>query len=320
MKNIQPAIHREWKRGFKLAVKESNENKFIGGRATTVGASDIGGCLRQAYLGKVDNKMDSLPLEHILKMERGSIAETIVSKGLDSAKIETFDQVRLAHPEHPEYVCHIDFLLKGEDSLHILEVKTTNLEVSEPYESWVLQVIFQMTLLKLNYPGMTITASILALDLNSGWSEEFPVEYSDILYQLVMKKSQTLSNAITNKVEPEPAIQNYCGSCSYKMDCPVIVSEDSIDAKDLPKDIVTLIEEVKLLKQQDKLKKAKEKELKQILLGLNATNVILDDIITTISTNKGRISFDSKKFESEHPSQYQQYIKQGQPTTVLKVA
>ena len=145
MKNIQPAIHKEWQRGFKLAVKEENESKFIGGRSTTVGASDIGGCLRQAYLGKVDNKMDSLPLKHILKMERGSIAETIVSKGLDSAKIETYDQVRLAHPDYPEYVCHIDFLLKGEDSLHILEVKTTNLEVSEPYESWVLQVIFQMT-------------------------------------------------------------------------------------------------------------------------------------------------------------------------------
>jgi len=176
-----------------------------------------------------------------------------------------------------------------------------------------------MTLLKSTYPGISVTASILALDLNSGWSEEFAVEYSDILHDLVMKKSETLHQAILNKEEPAPAIQNYCSICSHKMTCSAL-TRDAIEAKDLPVDIITLIHEIKALKQQDKVKKAKEKELKEILIGINATNIILDDIITSVRTNKGRVSFDSKRFESEHPSQYQQYIKEGEPTTVLKVA
>ena len=182
---MQPAIYKEWQRGFKQSVQEKSAKKFIGGRSNTVGASDIGGCLRKSYLGKIHNDIENEPFGSLIKMERGSIAEVIVAKGLASAGIETFDQVRLTHPDYEEYVCHIDFLLKGEDSLHILEVKTTNLEISEPYESWVLQVVFQMSLLKLNYPGFTITASVLALDLNSGWSEEFPVEYSDVLHNLL---------------------------------------------------------------------------------------------------------------------------------------
>ena len=156
MSKIQPAIHKEWQRGFKLAVQEESSKKFIGGRSTTVGASDIGGCLRKSYLGKIHNDFEHAPLDTLIKMERGSISEEIVAKGLSSAGIETFDQVRLTHPDNEDYVCHIDFLLKGEDSLHILEVKTTSLEVSEPYESWVLQVIFQMSLLKLNIQALPL--------------------------------------------------------------------------------------------------------------------------------------------------------------------
>jgi len=319
MNKLQPAIHKEWQRGFKLAVQKANIAKFIGGRATTVGASDIGGCLRKSYLGKIHNDFESTPLDSLIKMERGSIAEEIVSKGLKSAVIETFDQVRLVHPNNENYVCHIDFLLKGEDSLHILEVKTTNLAVSEPYDSWVLQVIFQMSLLQLNYPGFTITASILALDLNSGWSKEFPVEYSNVLHDLVMQRSHTLHSAIQNKEEPEPAIQNYCGICSHKMNCPALVN-GAVEAKDLPDDVITLIAEVKALKTQDKLKKAKEKELKEILLGIGVSKIVSNDIITSIITNKGRVTFDSKTFQTEHPQQFEQYTKHGQPTTVLKVA
>jgi CRISPR-associated exonuclease Cas4 len=318
-KTMQPTIHHEWERGFKQSVQKANIAKFIGGRASTVGASDIGGCLRKSYLGKIHNDLENAPLDSIIKMERGSIAEEIVAKGLKSAGIETFDQVRLTHPGNESYVCHIDFLLKGEDSLHILEVKTTNLAVSEPYESWVLQVIFQISLLQLNYPGFTITASVLAIDLNSGWSEEFPIEYSNVLHDLVMQRSHALHSAIQNKEEPEPAIQNYCGLCSHKMDCPALVN-GAVEAKDLPDDVITLIIEVKALKVQDKLKKSKEKELKEILVGMGVCKVISDDIITSIITNKGRVSFDSKTFQSEHPEQFEQYIKQGQPTTVLKVA
>lgn len=316
---IQPSIHREWKRGFKQSVQKANIAKFIGGRATTVGASDIGGCLRKSYLGKIQNDFEHTPLDTLIKMERGSIAEEIVSKGLSSAGIETFDQVRLTHPDNEDYVCHIDFLLKGEDSLHILEVKTTNHEVSEAYESWVLQVIFQMSLLQLNYPGFSITASVLAIDLNSGWSEEFPVEYSDVLHNLAMERSHTLYSAIHNKEEPAPSIQNYCGICSHKMTCSALIN-GAVEAKELPDDIITLIREIKALKVQDKIKKSKEKELKEILMGIGVSKIISDDIVTSITTNKGRISFDSKSYQSEHPDEYQMYLKEGQPTTVLKVA
>ena len=319
MNKLQPAIHKEWQRGFKQSIQKANIAKFIGGRATTVGASDIGGCLRKSYLGKIHNDIVNEPFGSLVKMERGSIAEEIVAKGLKSAGIETFDQVRLTHPDNEDYIYHIDFLLKGEDSLHILEMKTTNLEVSEPYESWVLQVIFQMSLLKLNYPGFTITASVLAIDLNSGWSEEFPIEYSDVLHDLVMERSHTLYSAIQNKEEPEPSIQNYCGICSHKMSCSALINR-AIEAKDLPDDIIILIKEIKALKAQDKIKKSKEKELKEILIGIGISKIVSDDIITSITTNKGRVSFDSKAYKKDHPDEYTMYLKQGQPTTVLKVA
>ena len=59
MKDLRPAIHKEWERGFKLAVQQENNTKFVGGRATTVGASDIGGCLRKSFLDKVNNNIYS---------------------------------------------------------------------------------------------------------------------------------------------------------------------------------------------------------------------------------------------------------------------
>ena len=80
MNKLQPAIHKEWQRGFKQSVQKANIAKFIGGRATTVGASDIGGCLRKSYLGKIHNDLENAPLDSIIKMERGSIAEEIVAK------------------------------------------------------------------------------------------------------------------------------------------------------------------------------------------------------------------------------------------------
>jgi hypothetical protein len=103
------------------------------------------------------------------------------------------------------------------------------------------------------------------------------------------------------------------------MNCPALVN-GAVDAKDLPADVITLIAEVKALKTQDKLKKSKEKELKEVLVGIGVGKVVSDDIITSIITNKGRVSFDSKTFQSEHPEQFEKYTKQGQPTTVLKVA
>ena len=134
-----------------------------------------------------------------------------------------------------------------------------------------------------------------------------------------MQRSETLHSAIQNKEEPEPAIQNYCSICSHKMDCPALVN-GAVEAKDLPGDVITLITEVKALKRQDKVKKAKEKELKEILIDIGVSKVISDDIITSITTNKGRVTFDSKAYEKEHPDEYTMYLKQGQPTTVLKVA
>ena len=309
-----------FEKGFRKSISSDTINKFgLNGRVDTVGASDIGGCLRQSFLQKSDDKTAHIEISKLIKMQRGNIAENLVTKALKELEIEFYEQVEIKDPDNPSFKCHIDYLIKHNDYLHILEMKTTSEPLLEPYSSWIFQVQFQLKLLQKNYQGFNLTASIFAMDLNSGWYDEFDVEKNSELADIATTNANTLLKAIETKQEPKATLQNYCFLCDYRYNCNELLKE-SIDEKSLPDDVVNLIKEVKILKANDKIKKQKESKLKEIMQVLPSNKITVDGIVATLSHTKGRTIFDTKGFKEKHNSLYQQFISQSAPSYKLKVA
>lgn len=303
--------------GLQKAVNKETINKFgLKGRGDRIGSSDIGGCLRKSYLDKV--KRLSPSIENIIRMQRGNIAENMVHKALQEANVEFFEQVHIKSDLEP-FSATIDFLIKEENELNILEVKTVSSMVEEPYQNWILQVAFQEGILRENYPNLEINSFVLAIDVNSGWYEVFHIETNPTIFSIALAQAKDLKESIDTKIEPKAEMQLYCSSCEYKINCPIMgkidISEDEISP-----DIKYLIKEVKGLKEVDKIKKSKEKELKETIEAMNIKRLLVDEINVSLVTVNGKASFDTKGLQTENGELFNKYSKQGKSYSYLKVS
>ncbi|WP_299548702.1 hypothetical protein [uncultured Helicobacter sp.] len=130
-----------WTKNFKEVLeKESFES--LGDRSLYVGSSDISGCLRKSYLQKLANKEASI--EQSIVFQRGHLAESLVKKGFGNLPFKKQYEVK---SNDGTFKSHIDFLIENKEEAIIVECKSLSSSVESPYDSWVLQVQFQMSLL-----------------------------------------------------------------------------------------------------------------------------------------------------------------------------
>ena len=286
-------------------VLDIESKDSLGDRSTYIGASDIGGCPYKTVMSKKN------PLVYDLKQQiifqRGHLAENLVSKMLDGLNVE--DQLEvLGEIDQIQLKAHLDKLIKAKDKCVIVEVKTVSAPIEEPYESWVLQVTYQMGLLMQEQcnSNKVVEAYVLALDLNSGWVKPFKIEFDDGLFDICLSKAQHLDDAMKGLVEPKAIIQNYCSTCHFKMQCP----KQGRFAEDLPEDVKKDLEFIKNSKLMAKESRLRENRVKAYLVntGIEKGKDTRSDTVVTVKEQETS-RFDTKAFMRDYPELYAQYIK-----------
>jgi len=69
-----------------------------------------------------------------------------------------------------------------------------------------------------------------------------------------------------------------------------------------------------------KIKKSKEKELKETIESMNIKRLLVDEINVSLVTVNGKTSFDTKGLQAENGELFNKYSKQGKSYSYLKVS
>lgn len=280
-------------------VLDSETKKTLGDRNTYIGASDIGGCPYKTVMSKRNPPVHSLKQQIIF--QRGHLAENLVSKMLDGLPVVDQFEI-LGEIDDAQLKAHLDKLIKSKDWCVIIEVKTTSAPVESPYESWVMQVQLQMGMM-LEECNHDVEAYILAIDLNSGWLKTFKIEFNDALFEVCLTKAKHIKDAMAGRCEPKALIQNYCGSCPFKMQCP----KQGQFAEELPHDLKLDLDFIKRSKEMAKESKLRENRVKKYLIEMGIESGKDEDTQTVVSVKKQNSTrLDIEALKIKYPEIYKE--------------
>jgi len=296
-------------------LDEQTKNE-LGDRSRYIGASDIGGCLRKAFLTKQQKPEYSIA-QHIV-FERGHITEGLVEKMLRGTAYKTQIEVSDNADNGFPIKAHIDFLVENKKECVIIEAKSTSIPVNEPYESWVLQTQLQIgLLLKERKNNKKVRGYVIAIDVNTGWYKTFIVDFNKTLFNIAMSNANTIANALMTNKCPEASIQMYCSKCPFKGDCPAITKGTD---KQLPIHIKSNVYKLKTLQKVD----SEIKQLKKELLNfMEATNTDIaksgNAIVQLCKSESDNYDIDNGKLRIEQPEIYAKYRKPNKGFSYLKI-
>lgn len=291
---------------LKTINQESKES--LGDRSKYIGASDVGGCPFKTIKEKLEKP--EYGVEKHLVFQRGHIAEEIVAKMINGVPYKRQFELKGEIDNFP-LIAHLDFLIKGKTRSVIVEAKTVKEQINEPYESWILQVQFQMGLLlnEIQDENHQIEAYIVAMDINEGWYKIFKIDFNDDLFLMALNKANHLVDCLTKGEKPKAIIQNYCSTCPFIKECP----KQGCFATELPDNMKEDLKAIKAHKKQDKVIKQKEDALKEYLIntGLEKAKIDDEDFSVVISCKESVSNrFDTNAFKKDHPELAQQYLKE----------
>jgi len=299
----------------KALKKATFEN--LGNRSEYVGGSDIGGCLRKSYLDKkVDVEYD---LATLIRFQRGHIAEGIVESMLDGLNPTKQLEVKMG-TNGIALKAHIDFSLENKDEIVIIEAKSVNSSVDEPFLSWILQVQYQMFMLR-STTNKNVRAYIVAINLNTGWFKSFEIERNKNLTQIAIDNAETLVKALKENKEPQAKEQLYCSTCPHKATCP-LMNKGINEEKALQGD---LLEVGKKLIELNAKKKELEKELdekktiiEEYMRAFELKKLKVDESFISLSNDTQSTSFDTKALQTKEPELYNELFEKYQKASKRK--
>ncbi len=235
----------------------SNE---LGDRSTYVGASDIGACQRRAVLSKIDPRPHSLA--ELLRFRRGHIAEDIIAESLEHSRRFRFErQYELEENDPVPVKAHLDFVFWGRDSVGVLEVKAPRSIPSSVYDSWEMQLYFQMGLLQ-EKTGLPVKGGILVVDLFEGTLKLYNgYRPNEEIFQGLKVRAKQIWDAVNGEATPEIETGPLCGYCGYIKECPAFLADE---IPELSAEAVRLRE----LKEQKKLLDAEIRQRSQQILKI----------------------------------------------------
>ncbi len=272
----------------------------LGDRSKYIGASDIGSCLRKAYLGKVQHVEHDIA-QHIV-FQRGHIAEELVAKMLHGTPYKTQVEVTGKAENGYDIKAHIDFVVDFGAECVVVEAKSTSIPVEDPYDSWILQVQMQMGLLKSQCDGKSVRGYVIAIDVNTGWFKTFEVLPNKVLFEIAMKNANILAEALKKNEEPEPEIQLYCSKCPFKGTCSAISNLEC--ETDLPKDVVAAIMRLASKSKLEKEIKEEKKLIQGFFEAVGLKQAKVRDKIVTLMTMRGKKAVDIDLLKNVAPDIY----------------
>ena len=296
----------------KALKKASQEN--LGDRSKYIGSSDIGGCLRKAYLDKISEA--EYDLATLIRFQRGHLSEGIVETMLEGLKLQK--QAEFAtNFEGFELKSHIDFLLEDRNEFVVVEAKSVQSEIDAAYPSWVLQVQYQLNLLKRN-THKPVRAFIIALNINTGWFKAFDIDYNESLANLALANAKQLIEALQTQIEPKASEQLYCGTCAHKATCPLL----NKGCESLSGDALQLAQRLTQLsaakKEAEKAYDEAKAEMEGLMRSLNLAKVKVDDNFITLGKDSKSTTFDAKALQSSEPELYEELFAKYQRTSSRK--
>ena len=241
---------------FFKGLREANKKDVSVGsfeeRQKTVGSSDVGGCIRKAVLSKL-NKVE-YDEKTLLTFALGHSVEEVLRKSFEANKFKYHYQYRV---ENGFMVANIDFCLESKKECVIVELKTTSNLPSSPYEEHILQVQYQMALLR-EEKKKNVRAKIFYIDLATKEIAEFDVSFDESLAKIALERAKKIYEYVLKKEIPDGEEKLYCHKCPFKHNCPTYmkgaINQDIIISA--IEEIVRLEEEVKkiqkILKKHEK--------------------------------------------------------------------
>ncbi|HDZ4980753.1 TPA: PD-(D/E)XK nuclease family protein [Campylobacter jejuni] len=297
------------------ALKKDTEQS-LGDRSKYIGSSDIGGCLRKAYLDKTTNYEHDLAT--LIRFQRGHVAEGIIEKMLDGLNPTLQKEVKVTIDGF-ELKAHIDFCLENKDEIVVVEAKSVNTAVDKPYDSWVMQVNFQLAMLA-TQTQKKLRAYVVAININTGWFKSFEVDGDQVHEKMAIENAQILANALLNKEEPIASEQLYCSTCPHKDSCPLMVkksegSELSGDLLEVGKKIIELNTKKKELEKELEEKKTL---IEEYMRTCGTKKIKIDDSFISLSNDTTSVSFDAKALKDNEPELYESLFEKYQKTSQRK--
>lgn len=308
---------------FESAIVALNrkQSATLGDRNQYIGSSDVAGCIRKAYLQR--NHPSQPNFQTLLRYSRGHIAETLIDNIFQAggAKHLYDTQVELTHPKLP-LKCHIDFLFyadfDGTPELHAIEVKSVSGIPDAAYPQWEDQLMYQLGLLRLQYPDGKLGGSILVIDLNAGQIQQFNgYEYDEPTFNYLYCKALHMLDVINGEDEARCSPSHLCGWCQYKSDCPAM----TLPNVQLPPEIEMLAGKYAEL---NGTKNHAEKEMKCIRQELleftgpvfkgRSTN--FDLLVSSVAAS---MSVDTALLKKQYPDVYPNVLKEKAGYTKLEV-
>lgn len=288
----------------------------LGDRSSYVGASDVGQCLKKAYLSKKIGEDHSF--QQLMVFERGHVSEGIVQKALDAKGIcyKSQERIRLGG-EHSFIEVGPDFLAHFEKECVVVECKSISspLPDGRPRESWILQTQLQMEAARQKYDCL-VRGIIFAVNLNTGETQDFPVEPNEALLGIALDRAKKLWGAMQSDEEPEGELSDLCGFCSFKGQCSTLKK----GAQELPTEIVEMAKRAKELSKAEKEAKAIKENIKAFLEAAEIKKGTAEDLTLSLVSYKGRETVDTKTLREKFPDVYEMVIGTSQGYSVLKMA
>ena len=288
---------------------EIESKKSLGDRSKYIGASDVGGCPYNVINTKL--RKPDISFEKSIIFQRGHLAEEIVAKMLTGTNAQ--QQVELVgEMDNFPLIAHLDFLIKSKTRSIVIEAKTVSAPVDEPYESWILQVQFQMGLLMQDLDeDHKIEAYVIALDVNTGWHKVFKIEFDDDLFLMALNKAAHLISCLKDGEKPKAIIQNYCSTCPFLMECP----KQGKFADEMPDDIRDDLVKIKAHKVNEKDIKKRTEKIKEYLINTGLEKVKLEESATTpqimVSIKESTTNrFSAVDFKKVHPALAEEFSKE----------
>jgi len=286
-----------------MRVTKQETKESLGDRSTYIGASDIGGCPYQTVMSK--KHPPQYPIEKLIMFEFGHMAENIVSKMLQGLNV--LDQYEaLGEIDQFSLKAHIDRLIQSSSRDVIVEVKTVGAPVSEPYESWVLQVTYQMGLVMQENPAKELDGYVLAMDRATGWFDVFKIEFDDDIFEICLSKASHLISSLRGECEPKAIVQYYCSDCPFKLSCP----KQGQFAEDLPLALHEDLEFIKAAKVMQKEARKREERVKSYMVNMGI-EALKEETTQTVVTTKEMQSnrVDIEKLKERYPQVYEECVK-----------
>lgn len=307
MANIDK-IKEVFEKNLRDALKKETREK-LGDRSQYIGASDISGCIRAAYLNKKENV--ELPIEKLIIFERGHFTEEIVKKMLGNMSYKREVEFTTGDNPFPAKV-HIDYVVynKKEKEITLIEVKSQDKDDFTIYPSYLLQVNFQWLVAQtaLNGTGWKIKNAFVVI-VNSGSGKYIieEIKKDENLQKIALEKARNLRTALIKSEAPEGEEQLYCSQCPYKSGCSTfckgVINQDIIISE--VEEILKLEAEAKKLAEAVK---AKKEELKKYLEEKNIKKAKAGEHIITITPASSYTSIDTSKLKKENEELYEELI------------